>query len=80
MSVQELKAGLLALPQGERHEFIVWASRLESGYGDIPGEALDQHAARVWDEDDRHGRRMSGNPTGSGPLPNPVIPPFCAAP
>jgi hypothetical protein len=54
MSVQELKAGVLALPQRERHQFVAWASRLETEYGDIPGEALDQLAAQVWDEDDRY--------------------------
>jgi len=58
MSVQELKAGVLALPQQERHEFVAWASSLEAEYGDIPGEALDQLAAQVWDEDDKGAKRI----------------------
>jgi hypothetical protein len=27
---------------------------LEANYGDVPGEALDQLAAGIWDQDDRH--------------------------
>ena len=54
MSVAELKDTVLALPASERHEFVVWINQLEANYGDIPGEALDQLAAEIWDEDDRH--------------------------
>jgi len=54
MSVAELKDSVLALPQGERHEFVVWVNRLEAGYGDVPGEALDELAAEIWDQDDHH--------------------------
>jgi hypothetical protein len=54
MSLAELKDSVLALPQNQRHEFIVWVSRLEANYGDIPGERLDNLAAETWDEDDRH--------------------------
>jgi hypothetical protein len=54
MSVAELKESVLALPQDERHDFLVWVNRLEAGYGDVPGEALDQLSAEIWDQDDRH--------------------------
>jgi hypothetical protein len=54
MSVAELKDRVLALPANERHDFVAWASRLESDYADVPGEALDQLAAEIWDQDDRH--------------------------
>ncbi len=54
MSLQELKENVLALPEAERHEFVVWVNRLEANYGDVPGEALDQLAAEIWDQDDRH--------------------------
>ena len=54
MSLAELKQNLLTLPDDERHEFVVWANRLEASYGDVPGEALDQLAADIWDQDDRH--------------------------
>ena len=50
----ELKNGVLALPKEQRHEFLVWINRLEADYGDVPGEALDQLAAEIWDQDDRH--------------------------
>jgi hypothetical protein len=53
MSVQELKENVLALSEKERHDFLVWALRVEGGLGDVPGEALDQLAAEIWDEDDR---------------------------
>jgi len=52
MSVSELKDTVLALPENERHEFVIWVSRLEANCGDVPGEALDQLAAEVWDQDD----------------------------
>jgi len=42
----------MALPESERHDFMVWLNRLD--YGDIPGEALAELAAEVWDQDDRH--------------------------
>jgi hypothetical protein len=54
MSVAELKESVLALPQSERHDLVVWINRLEEGSGDVPGEALDQIAAEIWDQDDRH--------------------------
>lgn len=54
MSVAELKDSVLALPEKERHEFVAWVYRLESHHGDVPGEALDQLAAEIWDQDDRH--------------------------
>jgi hypothetical protein len=54
MSVVEIKQKVLALPESERHEFILWAQRLESPYGDVSGEALDRLAASVWDEDDHY--------------------------
>ncbi|MBM3879715.1 MAG: hypothetical protein FJ387_08350 [Verrucomicrobia bacterium] len=50
----ELKEGVLALPVDERHEFVAWIHRVEADYGDVPGEALDQLAAEIWDQDDRH--------------------------
>ena len=54
MSVAELKESVLALPVEERHDFVAWVNRLESDCGDVPGEALDQLAAEIWDQDDRH--------------------------
>jgi hypothetical protein len=54
MSVAELKDRVLALPKEQRHEFVVWLNRLEADYGDVPGEALDQLAAEIWDQDDHH--------------------------
>jgi hypothetical protein len=54
MSVAELKESVMALPAQERHEFVAWLNRLEGDYGDVPGEALDQLAAEIWDQDDRH--------------------------
>ena len=44
----------MALPESERHDLVVWLNRLEQNYGDIPGEALAELAAEVWDQDDRH--------------------------
>jgi len=54
MSLAELKDNVMALPESERHDFVVWVNRLEQNYGDIPGEALAELAAEVWDQDDRH--------------------------
>ena len=54
MTLPELKQSVLALPDDKRHEFVVWVNRLEGDYGDVPGEALDQLAAEIWDQDDRH--------------------------
>ena len=54
MSLAELKQNILTLPENERHEMVVWVNRLEAGCGDVPGEALDQLAAEIWDQDDRH--------------------------
>jgi hypothetical protein len=53
MGLQELKETVLALPEKDRHEFVVWAIHLEKDYGDVPGETLDQLAAEIWNEDDR---------------------------
>jgi phage-related protein len=52
MSLAELKDNVMALPESERHDFVVWLNRLD--YGDIPEEALAELAAEVWDQDDRH--------------------------
>jgi len=54
MSLTQLKETVLSLPETERHDFVVWVQRLEHDYGDVPGEALDQLAAEIWDQDDRH--------------------------
>ena len=54
MSLAELKDNVMALPERERHDFVVWLNRLEQNYGDIPGETLAELAAEVWDQDDRH--------------------------
>ena len=54
MSLAEVKQNILMLPEHERHEIVVWVNRLEADYGDVPGEALDQLAAEIWDQDDRH--------------------------
>ena len=54
MSVAELKDNVMALPRIERHEFVVWVSQLEANCGDVAGETLDQLAAEIWDEADRH--------------------------
>jgi hypothetical protein len=56
MSVAELKDSLLALSPEERHEFVAWVSRLEADYGHVPGEALDQLVAEIWDQDVRKQR------------------------
>ena len=52
MSLAELKQNVLELPANERYEFVSWVNRLEADYGDVPGEALDQLAAEIWDQDD----------------------------
>jgi len=54
MSVAELKDSVMALAPEARHEFVTWVNRLEGDYWDVPGEALDQLAAEIWDQDDRH--------------------------
>jgi hypothetical protein len=54
MSVAKLKDGALALPTEERHEFVAWANRRESDYGDVPGETLDQPAAELRNQDGRY--------------------------
>lgn len=54
MSLAELKENVLALPEDERHELAIWLNKLEADYGDVPGEALDQLSAEIWDQDDRH--------------------------
>jgi hypothetical protein len=54
MSLAEVKQNVMALPERQRHDLLVWLTRLDSGYGDIPGETLDHLAAEIWDEDDRH--------------------------
>jgi len=54
MSVAELKGSVIALPERERHDFVVWVNRLEQNYVDVPAEALAQLAAEIWNEDDHH--------------------------
>jgi hypothetical protein len=54
MSLAELKESVLALPEKERHELVVWLNRQEANYGDVTGETLDQLAAEIWDQDDHH--------------------------
>jgi hypothetical protein len=54
MSLAELKESVLALPKQERHDLLAWLNRLESDYGDVAGEALDQLAAEIWEQDDHH--------------------------
>jgi hypothetical protein len=54
VSLAELKDTVIALPERERHDFVVWVNRLEQNYGDVSAEALAQLAAEIWDEDDRH--------------------------
>jgi|SRR5213075_932202 len=54
MSLAELKESVLTLPQKERHDLLIWLNRLEASHGDIAPEALDQLAAEIWDQDDRH--------------------------
>jgi len=56
MSVQELKERVLALPERERHDFVVWASQLEHDYGDVDPESVCQVVAAVWNEEERHAR------------------------
>lgn len=53
MSLAELKENVLTLPATERHEFVAWVNRLEADHGDVPGKAIDQLAAGIWDQDDR---------------------------
>ena len=52
MSLAELKDNVMALPESERHDFVVWLNGLDCE--DIPGEALAEMAAEVWDQDDRY--------------------------
>ena len=54
MSLTEVKENVLALPAKERRDLFLWLNRLEVGAGDIPAEALDQLAAEIWDQDERH--------------------------
>lgn len=54
MSLAEVKQNVMALPEQQRHDLLVWLTRLDSGYGDVPAEALDHLAAEIWDQDDRH--------------------------
>ena len=54
MSLSELKDNVMALSESQRHELTVWLNRLEQSYGDIPGEALAELTAEIWDQDDRH--------------------------
>jgi hypothetical protein len=53
MSLAELKDNVMALPDRERHDFVVWLNRMEQSYGDISGAALAELAAEAWDQDDR---------------------------
>jgi hypothetical protein len=57
MSVAKLKDSVRALPTEEHHEFVAWVNRLESDYGGVPGETLDQFAAAIRDQDNRHAPR-----------------------
>jgi hypothetical protein len=54
MSLAELKNTVLALPEDERHDFVVWVNLLEQNYRDVPGEVLAELAAEIWDQDDNH--------------------------
>ena len=54
MDLAELRDKVMALPESDRHDFVFWLNRLEHKYGDVPGEALAEMAAEVWDQDDRH--------------------------
>jgi hypothetical protein len=54
MSLAELKQNVLDLPAEQKHEFVVWVNQIAADYGDIPGEALAQLAAEIWDADDKH--------------------------
>jgi hypothetical protein len=54
MSLAQLKDSVLALPEEERHEFLIWVNRLEGDYGDVPGESLDRLAAEIWEQDDQY--------------------------
>ncbi len=45
-----MRDSVLALPTTERHEFAAWVNWLETNYGDLPGEALDQLAAEIMEE------------------------------
>lgn len=54
MKLAELKNNVLALPDTERHDLAVWLNRLEQNYGDVPGEALAELAAEIWDQDDQY--------------------------
>ena len=62
MSLAELKETVLALPRNERHELVVWLQRLEATHGDVAGEALDELAAEIWDQDDRQELREIQRP------------------
>ena len=53
MSLTELQHSVLALPENERHDLVVWLNRLEQNCGDISCEAQAELAAEVWDQDDR---------------------------
>jgi hypothetical protein len=64
MSLAELKNNVLALPETERHDFVVWLNRLEQNYGDVPGEALAKLSAEIWDQDDRHAPRRASDHIG----------------
>jgi hypothetical protein len=44
----------MALPENDRHDFVVLVNRLEQDHADIPDETLAQIAAEVWDQDDRY--------------------------
>ncbi len=54
MSLAELKDNVMALLERERHDLVVWLNRLEQNDGDVPGEALAEMTADVWDQDNRH--------------------------
>ena len=51
---ENVRASVSRLSPDERHEFVLWAARLEDDYGDVPGEVLDELAAGIWNEDEHH--------------------------
>jgi hypothetical protein len=58
MSLAELKDTVLALPDNERDDLVVWLNRLEQNHGDVPGEALAELTAEIWDQDDRQAQAL----------------------
>jgi hypothetical protein len=50
MSLVELKNNVLALPETERHDFVVWLNHLEQN-GNVPGECKQIGLARSMEAD-----------------------------